>query len=171
MDPYRRPARGLPATLVRLIEGANRALPKAAAELSRPVRRALIGRGSRRFHAELVLEHLARPYPVVDYELWLCSDRPLLDVVLRAGMVDPWLLRRAAAVVDPGIELTWIDSRCFRVAIPPVRIVDIERGALRFGGDRARLRAFLDRLVDPLHDDVGVAVIDMGGTLSRPMHR
>lgn len=105
----------------------------------------------------------AQPFPVTGYADWLASEVPLLDVVFAA----PLDRRFADAVhaVDAAIEVNLLDDRTARLAIPP-RV--LERGEAKHRvGDREALARLTDQLLRPLHSEVGLVRVDMGGSMLR----
>ena len=122
-------------------------------------------RETRARRREVLAEHGTRPYPVRDYELWLAADRPLLDIHFK-GAVDRDLFVAAVHGIDADIGVDWLTDTRVRVSIPPVRLREPGDGSAQvWGGDRRRLAELLDKIVDPLHLEAGVELVDMGGTL------
>ena len=105
------------------------------------------------------------PFPVRGYEVWCLSERPLLDVVLGAP-VDRRQLTDAVAAVDPTIEVVWIDERTARMYIPPRTVTHSEASPDWFG-DPPVLHRLFERLLLPLHTDVPIERVDMGGTMHK----
>jgi hypothetical protein len=105
------------------------------------------------------------PFPVRGYEVWCLSERPLLDVALSTP-VDRRQLADAVAAVDPSIEVDWIDERTARMYIPPRTMTYSEAAPDWFADPTALLRVF-DGLLLPLHTDVPIERVDMGGTMHK----
>jgi hypothetical protein len=102
------------------------------------------------------------PFPVVGYEHWLASDRPLFDVHLR-GPVAHQLVIDAAVALAEDTTIEWQSELVFRVVIPP--IVVGRGGRFTDAGDARRWRIVSRQLLLPLHQDVGIDHVDMGGTV------
>jgi hypothetical protein len=102
------------------------------------------------------------PFPVKGYEIWLASERPLLDVHLRAAVARD-VVDRAATALDPDITIEWFDDRLFRVALPPHPIGAADEHS--FGGDPKAWASFADKILAPLHADVGIERVEMGGSM------
>jgi hypothetical protein len=103
-----------------------------------------------------------QPFPVARYDLWLASERPLFDVYLR-GAVAQQVVVDAAAAIDVGIAIEWLDDLTFRVAIP-ARTIESGEDAMNGGDERAWL-AFAEKILGPLHQDVGIERVEMGGSM------
>lgn len=106
-----------------------------------------------------------QPFPVRGYEVWCLSERPLLDVTLSAP-VDHRQLADAVAAVDSTVELEWLDERTARLFIPP-RTVTASEEPTHWYADPAALARLVDRLLVPLHTDVPIERMDMGGTMHK----
>ena len=120
-----------------------------------------IWRAAKERAARLAREDERRPYPVDGYPLWLAAERPLFDVYLRRA-VDRTVVIDATAALDRDIVIEWLDERVFRVAIP----------ACQFGsdpvqhlGDRAAWLRFAEKILAPLHADIGIDKVEMGGAM------
>lgn len=102
------------------------------------------------------------PFAVTGYEVWLASERPLLDVHLR-GPVARSIVNDAAAALDPDIAIEWLDDRLFRVAIPAQRIGGADES--NHGGDPQAWQRFAERILAPLHQQPGIVEVQMGGSM------
>ncbi len=103
----------------------------------------------------------SQPFPVTGYRDWLVNDKPVLivhlrDPIERATFVD------AVRAIDPAIEAEATGDKTFRLEIP-ARVLTGEHPA-RYG-NAPLLHTVMDKLLRPLHDDVGIERIDMGGTI------
>jgi hypothetical protein len=127
----------------------------ALAGLARRVA-ARLGERERRLAAAVA----ARPFPVRCYLIWLTADQPVFDLHLR-GATDRAQAATALRAVSPAATLRWLDEGIARIELPPI---EVGGGA---GGDPALLRRFLDEVVAPLHREVGVSRLEMGGTVVR----
>lgn len=105
------------------------------------------------------------PFPVRGYDVWCLSERPLFDVVLSAP-VDRRQLTDAVAAVDPTVEVDWIDERTARLHVPP-RTVGQRDGPSEWYADPAALHRLFDRLLLPLHTDVPIERVGMGGLMHK----
>lgn len=105
----------------------------------------------------------AAPCPCDSPLDWLTADRPLADLHLR-GPVEPALFDAAVRAIDAGATTRWLGATTVRIALTP-RLLRAARGrapALH-GGDLARLRALLDRVIAPLVAEPGVVRLELGG--------
>lgn len=108
------------------------------------------------------------PFPVTGYVDWLVADAPALQLTLRAA-IDPDLLRRALPAVDSAATLEVLDDRRFRVVFQATLTStsgDVDGEADRHG-QVVVLRRFHAELLLPLHHDVGIEMLAMGGA-ARP---
>lgn len=106
-----------------------------------------------------------QPFPVRGYDVWCLSEVPLLDVSLSAP-VDRRQLTDAVAAVDRTIEVEWIDERTPRLHIPPRTVTEGE-GPAEWYADPAALHRVFERLLLPLHTDVPIERVDMGGAMHK----
>jgi hypothetical protein len=106
-----------------------------------------------------------QPFPVSGYELWCLSEIPLLDVVLTTPVAQRQLAD-AVAAVDPTIEVDSIDERTARLHIPPRTVTEGDGPAEWYADPAALLRVF-DKLLLPLHTDVPIERVDMGGAMHK----
>lgn len=129
---------------------------------------ALVASDKRRIYRQaFVVEQLAKveklPFPVRGYDRWCLSERPLFDVTLSAPIERRQLID-AAAAIDATVEVEWLDERTARFFIPP-RAVEAAEGPTSWYADPAALTRLLDRLFVPLHSDVPIESIEMGGAM------
>jgi hypothetical protein len=94
------------------------------------------------------------PFPVEGYDLWLASARPILDVALRTP-VERRLLFEGIAGFDPAIAVSHLDDRTVRLEVP-ARPGDYPAAAFH---------ALVAEVLVPLHQDVGIDGVSMGGAL------
>jgi hypothetical protein len=106
-----------------------------------------------------------QPFPVRGFDLWCLSEWPLLDVALSAP-VDRRQLADALAAVDSTAGLEWLDDRTVRISIPP-RTVTRGEGATDWYADPTALVRLFERLLLPLHTDVPIERVDMGGAMHK----
>ncbi|HVK78047.1 MAG TPA: hypothetical protein VM734_32290 [Kofleriaceae bacterium] len=104
-----------------------------------------------------------RPFPIDGLVDWLTADRPLADVYLGAPVAAD-VLEPAVRVVDPRAELSWITPTHVRVALAPRRLRAARRHAPELlGGDLDLLRGLVDRVLVPIHPEVMIVRLDLGG--------
>jgi hypothetical protein len=103
------------------------------------------------------------PFPAAGYADWLASEVPLIDVVVAAPLDRQFA--DAVHAVDPAIEVALLDERTARLAIPP-RVISRGEAEHRVG-DRQALARLCDRLLVPLHSEVGLVRVDLGGSMLR----
>jgi hypothetical protein len=103
------------------------------------------------------------PFPVEGYELWLISEEPLLDVTLQAPLSAP--LASALHAVNPAIKAEPLDDTTTRVLLPPRKV---EHGETTLWiGDEEAFRAVVEKVLEPLHREVGIARVTLGGRMHR----
>jgi len=110
----------------------------------------------------------SQPFEISGYRDWLVSDIPMMALRLRTP-IDPKLLRDAIAAIDPSITTSIIDDKTVSISIPARTMTDVEdRKAhnARFGNIEVLARMF-ERCIVPLHSEVGVERVAMGGTVRR----
>ena len=101
-------------------------------------------------------------FPVEGYRTWLLADEPTFEIEL-ARMLDLDVLVTSVRAIDPSIRVIRTRERTFqlitrRIALPP------QRGdtAPILVGDRELLQQLHERLLSPLHADVGIRRMQMG---------
>ncbi|HVJ21781.1 MAG TPA: hypothetical protein VM686_40535 [Polyangiaceae bacterium] len=111
------------------------------------------------------------PYPVSGVIDWLCADEPILDVTLNAPL-EPQLLEDALRALDGTAAVSWPEPTRARVVLSP-RELRPARGKWPavVGGDLALLRQVLTRVLDPVHAELGVARVELGGRVRRDRAR
>lgn len=101
-------------------------------------------------------------FRVEGYRAWLLAAEPAFDLELR-GVVGVDVLGQAIAAVDPSIQLRAIDERTFRVVTRRIALPGTKEGAMPiYLGDRRLLGELLERILAPLHADVGIVELRMG---------
>jgi hypothetical protein len=103
------------------------------------------------------------PFPVNGYELWCLSERPLFDVTLSTP-IDNRQFIDAVAAVDASAEVDWIDERVVRIFIPP-RTAEASEQPTSWYADHEALSRLFERLLLPLHSDLHIERVDMGGAM------
>ena len=106
----------------------------------------------------------AQPFQITGYRDWLVSDVPMMNIRLRAP-IDLTLFRDAMTAIDPAITSTIVDDRTVSVVIPAREMAASKNTSARRFGDIQCLAAVFARCVVPLHAEVGVERIAMGGTV------
>lgn len=108
------------------------------------------------------------PFPISGYRDWLVADAPALQVTLRAP-IDPDQLRRALPAVDAAATLDVLDEQRFRISFAASRpgASGDQDGEPDRHAQVTVLRRFHTELLLPLHHDVGIEQLAMGGA-ARP---
>lgn len=107
-------------------------------------------------------------FPITGYREWLLADEPAFDVELQRH-VDIQVLTTSASAIDPAIRIRRIDERKFRVITRRIALPGRKDGAPPiYLGDRRLLRELYDRILSPLHADVGVVGLRMGDNSALP---
>lgn len=106
-----------------------------------------------------------KPFPITGVRGYLASARPMIDVRFRR----PPLAATLAAGVrghDPAAEVTQIDDQTFRILL---------RHDARDGTtpppDAAALQRFIDEVLVPVDDDLGIESVTLGGRSPTPAVR
>jgi len=189
-EPFRSPGGGHSPTMERLAEegeSRRRELPREAANLSDDERTSrlehavfawvgtflwlgyTIWLGSKREkeRKRKVSEGLQwatqLPFLVEGYDLWLISEEPLLDVTLQTPLATP--LASALHAVNPAIEAEPLDDTTTRVLLPPRKA---EQGETTLWiGDEEAFRAVVTKVLEPLHQEIGIVRVTVGGRMHR----
>jgi hypothetical protein len=93
------------------------------------------------------------PFPAGGYRNWLASDIPVMDVHLSMP-IDVAQFARAAALVVRGTVVDTLDPHLLRCWIPP---------SIAGTGDVHAFRRFVTMLLEPLHYEVGIERVELGG--------
>jgi hypothetical protein len=100
--------------------------------------------------------------PVEGYRDWLLAPEPAFDVELRR-FADAQVISTSARAVDPGIRVRRISEREVRFVTRQVALPGLKEGEPPvYIGDRRLLFELYDRILAPLHADVGISRIRMG---------
>jgi hypothetical protein len=110
----------------------------------------------------------SQPFDVDGFREWLVSDVPMLTIKLRAG-IDPAMMADALATIDRAITTEVIDETTIEITIPPRQMTESGRYSHRSTkfGNLPLLKTVFERCVLPMHAEVGIVRIGMGGTLER----
>jgi hypothetical protein len=100
-------------------------------------------------------------YPVEGYRDWLLAHSPTFDLELRRD-VSSDLISSSLAAVDPSIVVERRGDRVVRVIMRRIEMEGGERQPTFLVGDRKRLLEVRDRVLGPLHADVGIVALRMG---------
>jgi hypothetical protein len=111
--------------------------------------------------ATLLAWEQAQPFPVTGFRDWLVNDRSVLVVHLRDALEKATFVD-AVRAVDPAIEVEALGDKAFQLVLPS-RVTTGENPS-RFG-DVGLLKTVFEKLVLPLHADVGIERVAMGGTI------
>ncbi|HEX5059555.1 MAG TPA: hypothetical protein VFV99_09360, partial [Kofleriaceae bacterium] len=100
-------------------------------------------------------------FPVSGYREWLLAREPAFDVELRRDVAID-LVEHSLAAVDATIVVERRSERVVRVVMRRVEVRASEEMGTFLAGDRKRLGEVRDRVLAPLHADVGIAAMRMG---------
>ncbi|HEY5951056.1 MAG TPA: hypothetical protein VIV40_36445 [Kofleriaceae bacterium] len=100
-------------------------------------------------------------FVVEGYRQWLLAREPAFDLELRSD-VALQLIEGSCAAVDTAIEVERRGERVVRVLMRRVEVRGSERSGSFLAGDRKRLSEVHDRVLAPLHADVGIVAMRMG---------
>ena len=110
-------------------------------------------------------------YPVSGLIDWLCADEPLLDATLKEP-IEPRLLEDAVRALDANATVSWPEPTRARIALSPKELRPARgRWPAVFGGDLALLRQLLTRVLDPVHAELGIVRVELGGRVRRDRSR
>lgn len=101
------------------------------------------------------------PFPVEGFACWMMSEEPLMDVLLKTPL--DARLDSALLAVNPAIRAEVIDERTTRVIIPPRKVEHGE--STDWLGDETTFRAVVQQVLEPLHREVGVERVVLGGRM------
>ncbi len=100
--------------------------------------------------------------PIDGYREFLLASEPTFDIELR-HVVDAQVISTSARAVDPGLRVRRIGEREVRFVTRQVALPGLKDGEPpTYIGDRRLLFELWDRILAPLHSDVGIARIRMG---------
>lgn len=100
-------------------------------------------------------------FPVEGYRAWLLAFSPTFDIELRRDVaVD--LITSSLTAVDPSIVVERRGERVVRVVMRRIEMQGPENRPSFLVGDRKRLFEVRDRVLGPLHADVGIVAMRMG---------
>lgn len=100
--------------------------------------------------------------PIEGYREWLLADEPSFDIELRR-YADAQIIATSARAVDPGIRVRRIGDREMRFVTRRMALPGLEDGdPPTYLGDRRLLFEIYERILAPLHADVGISRIRMG---------
>jgi hypothetical protein len=134
--------------------------------------------GRNRSHLRAIAEIADKHgFAVEGYEDWLLSGRPILDIEMKRPPDRAWLADRmkieafstsAGAHVPWVEELTWLSDTVVRVETKAALIETGDAGIPSFyGGSHVLFEMFVHRALVPLHDNVGIVAVRMGGYIDR----
>jgi hypothetical protein len=117
------------------------------------------------------------PFPIEDYEDWLISGRPILDVELSEPPDREWLtekLKITAYSVKLHMQLPWVENVSWlsdtlvRIETRPMLVETGEKKVEPFyGGSHILFQQLLDNVLYPLHRQTPIVVVRMGGFADR----
>src|SRR5690606_25312865 len=101
-------------------------------------------------------------FPIEGYRSWLLAAEPTFDVdLLREIDID--MIITSCAAIDPAIVVRRISERSFRVVTRRIALPGMKDGDPPIHlGDRRLLRELYDRMLSPLHADIGIVAMRMG---------
>jgi hypothetical protein len=119
----------------------------------------------------------AAGFPVEGYDDWLISGRPVLDVELRAPLDHDTfaaeLDRLEAFSVEANREIrwvsevTWLSDIIVRIETRPTLIHPTRKLRPFYGGSHTMFQALMSRVLVPLHQQIGIVAVRMGGYVDR----
>ena len=101
-------------------------------------------------------------FPIEGYRKWLLAAEPTFDVELLRE-IDIDMIITSCAAIDPAIVVRRLSERSFRVVTRRIALPGIKDGDPPIHlGDRRLLRELYDRMLSPLHADIGIVNMRMG---------
>ncbi len=134
--------------------------------------------GNNRRNAQRADSQLMADFPIEDYDAWLLSGRPLFDIELR-GIVDrASLAARLRSIEAYSAEqqssvkwvedVSWLDENVVRVETRPTLITpSTSRIRPFYGGSHDLFKRLVAEVLVPLHREVGIVTVRMGGYVNR----
>lgn len=95
-----------------------------------------------------------QPFPITGVRGYLAAGLPMIDVTFR-GKPQPSQVIDGIRGHTPGAAVSQLDDRTFRIALHGT--------APRHHGDEAALHRFVDEVLVPVHHDLGVESVTLGG--------
>jgi hypothetical protein len=116
--------------------------------------------------AKLLAWPATLPFPVDGYDEFLVADTPLVDVTL-ATPPGRKLFADAARAVDAAIQVDPIGERTFRLTVPVRSRTFTSKHSARLVryGDRELLARLFEVMILPVHAELGVERVELGGTI------
>jgi hypothetical protein len=116
----------------------------------------------RRAVANRLREVQAWGFPITGYRDWLLADEPAFDVEL-SREVDVEVIASSMRAIDGAIKIERLGGRRFRVITRRIALPSPKRNEPAiFVGDRRLLQELHERILAPLHSDVGITSVRMG---------
>ncbi len=107
-------------------------------------------------------------FPIEGYRAWLLAKEPAFDIDLRRE-IDIDMIITSCAAIDPAITVRRISKVSFRVITRRIALPGVKDGDPPIHlGDRRLLRELYERMLSPLHADIGIASMRMGDRESLP---
>ena len=134
--------------------------------------------GNNRRNAQRADSQLMADFPIEDFDAWLLSGRPLFDIELR-GIVDrASLAARLRSIEAYSAEqqssvkwvedVSWLDENVVRVETRPTLITpSTSRIRPFYGGSHDLFKRLVAEVLVPLHREVGIVTVRMGGYVNR----
>lgn len=108
-------------------------------------------------------------FPVEGYREWLLADEPTFDVEL-ARDVDIDVIAQSLRALDAAIIVENRGERRFRVITRRIALPSVKRyQPAIYAGDRRLLHELHERVLAPLHADVGIRIMRMGERAKLPL--
>jgi len=137
-----------------------------------------VAKGNERNAAKIAASVHGHGYPIEGYDHWLISGRPIFDVEFKQAfdparmMVLVEALPRAFSIsanaeVSWVVDVMWLDDKLVRLETRPTLVEPASKIEPFYGGSHAMFEMFRERVLAPLHRDVGVAAIKSGGYSKR----
>jgi hypothetical protein len=126
----------------------------------------LARRGDKAKLQRALVETQPSGFHVEGYENWLLSGRPQFDVEL-AAPCDDGSFEDLIRTTNRNVTLTWLSDTVVRIECEPVMHMAAQGIKSFWGGDPTMFSMIVRRVLEPLHQKIGIVAVRMGGYLDR----
>lgn len=106
----------------------------------------------------------AQPFPITGIRGYLAAQPAMIDVTFAKPPL-PGAVQAGVRGHSPGAEVTALDDRTFRIVLPAGADVDAQNPGFGKAPDPHRLRTFVEEVLVPVHADLGITGVRLGGRM------